>query len=294
MAGHDLIGSTMGSPEPRSCGLCGDFRKLTKAHVPPQVAGNTSRVERASDLVDENRVRRPGRWSPGGMWVRGLCEPCNNLAGIAYDRAYADFADQIARLTTHAALRLTVIPGEAPGARFAPGLVARCVLFGMFAINPRLRVLFPDLAHDLLTEVPGEGPVRWPDRLALKVGRTQPRFERHALLVSGVWSMRVLVERVRHSSFADIVFPPLVWCLVPVDDSHELQLGPEVTKPLVDASDWVHYGPDRTSVDVDLRHLTRTFPALAHPMHVKQDDWVEMLADSTHEGGPVVLFGRIP
>ena len=110
------------------------------------------------------------------MWVRGLCEPCNNLAGGSYDRAYADFANQVARLTTPAALRMAVIPGEAPGARFAPGLVAPCVLFGMFAINPRLRVLFPDLAQDLLSEQPGAGPVRWPDRLVLKVGRTHPRL----------------------------------------------------------------------------------------------------------------------
>lgn len=226
------------------------------------------------------------------MWVRGLCEPCNNLAGIAFDRAYSDFARQVARLTTHTALGMAVIPGEAPGARFAPGLVARCVLFGMFAINPRLRILFPDLAHDLLAEQPGEGPVRWPEKVALKVGRTHPRFERHGLLVSGVWSMRILQERVRHSSFADIVFHPFIWCLVPVDDAHEAHLGPELTTSLADASGWVQYGPDRTSVD--LRHLTRTFPALVHPMHTKQDDWAEMLADSNGAGGPVVLFGRIP
>ena len=63
------------------------------------------------------------------------------------------------------------------------------------------------------------------------------------------------------------------------------------SKPLIDASDWVHYGPDRTSVD--LRHLRRTFPALAHPMHTKQEDWAEMLADSNPDSGPVVLFERI-
>jgi hypothetical protein len=83
-----------------------------------------------------------------------------------------------------------------------------------------------------------------------------------------------------------------VWSLVSVEDAAEQQLGPEVTRPLVDASDWVHYGPDRTSVD--LRHLTKTLPALAHPMHTKQDDWAELLADSNTDGGPVVLFGRIP
>lgn len=208
--------------------------------MPPQASGNTTHVERAADVIDDG-VRRPGRWYPGGMWVRGLCTDCNNLAGAAYDRAYADFADQVAKLSTPTALRLAVIPGETPGARFAPGLVARCVLFGMFGINLRLRLLFPDLAHDLRCEpVSGHGPIRWPDQLQLRVGCTHPAQPDVGVLSSGVWSMRVLTERVVHFSFADIAFPPLVWTLVAPEKNTARDLGPQISGPLVDASDWVH------------------------------------------------------
>ena len=126
MPGLQLVGTMLKDQQPRPCGLCGQIRKLSRAHVPPQVAGNTAIVERAADVIEDG-VRRPGRWAPGGMWVRGLCAECNNLADIAYDRAYADFANQVARLSTPRAQRMAVVPGEAPGARFAPGLVARAV-----------------------------------------------------------------------------------------------------------------------------------------------------------------------
>ncbi|WP_147251834.1 hypothetical protein [Blastococcus sp. TF02-8] len=187
-----------------------------------------------------------------------------------------------------------MIPGEPPGVRFAPGLVARCVLFGMFAINPRLRILFPDLAADLRKETPaGAGPVRWPDQLLLRVGRSHPSLPREGVLSSGVWSMRVLTERVVHFSFGDIVFAPLVWSLVPAHSGSERDgLGPQITKRLGDASGWVHYGPDRTSVD--LRSLTRTFPSMAHPLHVKMDDWVELLTRDGSDADAVMVFGRLP
>lgn len=290
--GLQLVGTMLKERQPRPCGLCGQVRKLSRAHVPPQASGNTTQVERAADVIDDG-VRRPGRWDPGGMWVRGLCADCNNLAGAAYDRAYADFADQVAKLSTPAALRLAVIPGEAPGARFAPGLVARCVLFGMFGINLRLRLLFPDLAHDLKYEpVPGHGPIRWPDQLLLRVGRTHPAQPNVGVLSSGVWSMRVLSERVVHFSFADIAFPPLVWTLVAPEDDTARDLGPQISGPLADASDWVHYGPDRTNVD--LRSLTPHLPAIALPLLTRQNDWVEILTRDGTDADAVVVFGRIP
>ena len=288
-----LVGSTLSSTGARACGLCGQVRKLSRAHVPPQVAGNTTKVLRAPDVIVD-RVRRPGRWVEGGLWVRGLCEDCNNHAGNRYDVAYADFADQVARLSTPAARRLAVIPGEPPCALFAPGLVSRSVLFGMFAINPRLRMLFPELAHDLKNEpVPGHGPVRWPDQLSLKVARTHPALPGSAVVSSGVWAMRVIHERVVHFTFGDIVFPPLLWSLAPSDtDSERDGLGPQITKPLADASDWVKYGPDRTSVD--LRTLTRTLPAIAHPMLVRTDDWVEMMTKDGSDADAIVAFGKRP
>ena len=293
----DRIGSAMDSKAPRPCGLCGDYRKLSRTHVPPQVAGNNHTVERAPDVIDDSgghRIRRPGTWKAGGMLVRGLCEPCNQLAGRMYDQAYADFARDVRRLTTAAARQFAVVPGEAPGIQFAPGLIARCVMFGMFAINPRLRTIVPGLADDLLHEdPPGSGPIRWPDQLTLRAGRVHPYRRRTAVLSSGIFSMRVLTERVTHFSFGDIVFDPLVWSLVPpVGGPERAQLGPAITEQLTDASDWIHFGPDRTSVD--LRSLTRTFPALMHPAFTDRDDWVELHGSEKDDAGPVFLFGRLP
>jgi hypothetical protein len=293
VAGAALVGTMLASIQPRPCGLCGDVRKPTRAHVPPRVAGNRHSVLRAPDVIDDGRTRRPGTWKEGGMWVRGLCDDCNNRAGRSCDQAYADFASQVARLSTPLALGLQVIPGEPPGAYFAPGLVARCVLVGMFAINPRLRILFPDLAHDLSHEpVPGHGPVTWPGQLILRVGLTHPLARNNGLLFSGIWSMRVLTERVVHFSFADIVFPPLVWSLLPSNsDSERDGLGPQVTRALADASDWVNYGRDRTTVD--LRSLTRTLPALLHPVFANRDEWVELLTQDGTDADAVVVYGRI-
>ena len=235
------------------------------------------------------------------MYVRGLCEDCNNRAGGLYDSAYADFARKVARLSTPVARQLTVIPHEAPGVFFAPGLVARSVLYGMFAVNLRLRLIFPELARGLLeANDPGEGRVAWPGQVALRVGLTHPAMSHVGVLSSGVWGMRVLTERVVHFTFADVVFPPLVWSLVTLDDAASAQLGPQITNVLADASEWIQYGPGRTHVD--LRWLTGDLAAIALPSLTDQSDWVEMLNRSEddpsgrtpRDADSVVVFGAIP
>lgn len=70
-------------------------------------------------------VLRNGRPSTGGMWVRGLCQPCNGLAGQRYDLAYADFAK---RLATDAEVsnRVHLLrPGIRPPYESHQGLVSR-------------------------------------------------------------------------------------------------------------------------------------------------------------------------
>jgi hypothetical protein len=105
--------------------------------------------------------------------------------------------------------------------------------------------------------------------------------------------MRVLARRQVHNSFADIVFWPLTWSLMPAMDSTlRANLGPQLTEELADASEWVNYGPDRTSVD--LRSLVKRLPALAHPMFSGRDEWVELMGESGTDSGAVVLFGRMP
>lgn len=244
-------------------------------------------------MIEEGGFRRPGRWTEGGLWIRGLCNKCNSRAGSHFDKPYADFAVQMSRFTVLPTLGSAIIHAQAPPVRFAPGLVGRSVLYGMFALNARMRELFPELADDLCDETPGEGPLRWPDRLELRVGRAHPLMPRSALLSAGIWSMRVLQERVVNHSFADVVFPPLVWMLRPARERHEAErLGPSISDALIDASGWVRFGPDR--VNVDLRDLCRTLPALAHPALLNQDDWVELMAGDGQEGAPTFLFGRLP
>lgn len=225
----------------------------------------------------------------------GLCEQCNQLCGDRYDLAYAEFSRSVRSMTGRTAQRLSLDrsrPPAVPAVFFAPGLVARCVLFGMFAINQRLRLLFPGLAKDL-RELGHHDPasIRWPDRLELRVGLTVGRHAGRGLLSSGVWMMRVLEHRQRHSSFGDIVFPPLTWCLVPTPLVGETeQLGPEISQSLANASDWVHYGDTRTRVD--LRSLTDVFLPMAHPALGRDETWIELMkVDGTHEDS-LILYGR--
>lgn len=216
------------------------------------------------------------------MQVRGLCVSCNNLAGRTCDLAYADFARQI-RARRSSNLQVPMIRrAEPPLAVFAPGLVARSVLMGMFAIAPQLRVLLPEVADDLLDE---PSAVRWPGRTRLRVALTHPRLNSHALLTSGLSMMRVLERREMHSPLAEVVFPPLVWTLVP--DREVDRLGPEVTSELPDASDWIRYAPERTSVD--LRNLLRHLPVFVHPLHAAQEEWMELSGKHT-----VLMHGRLP
>lgn len=275
----EIIGTPLAAGSPRPCGLCGDTRKLTKTHVPPRTAGNTSTVERASDLLTPEGRRRPGRWNRGGLWVRGLCEDCNQLAGRRYDEAYGDFARALG-IAARARNRGFQFPSShAPFVRLAPGLVSRCILIGMFAIHPRLRQIFPILADDLRAEEP---TLRWPDSVHLRVGQ---HHESRALLTSGIFMARVLGHRTQHFTFSDIAFAPLVWSLVP--DVKEAQ----PVDQLADASEWPNYSSERTRVD--LRHIVRRFPPFLHPaFQATRDQWIELMGEAGTDAEAVILHGR--
>ncbi|MFJ8406421.1 hypothetical protein ACIQ9K_39115 [Streptomyces microflavus] len=79
---------------------------MTKAHVPPQAAGNKDRVVSANVRLTD-RVLGHGRAAQGGMWFYSLCADCNNMAGAHYDAAYADFSNAVlARVNLQQRLRL--------------------------------------------------------------------------------------------------------------------------------------------------------------------------------------------
>lgn len=132
----------------RPCGLCGETRKMSKAHVPPRAAGNGSYVTSAIVIISRG-VLRPGRHAAGGLWLRGLCAECNSLAGARYDDAYAEFSNRLRSYMQVSLRSYFALPSGAPAVSVAPGLVARSVMFGMFAISPNLRIMFPDLAEQL-------------------------------------------------------------------------------------------------------------------------------------------------
>lgn len=77
-----------------------------------------------------------------------LCSDCNNLTSARADPAYIDFHKQVATVRAPAARRVLIEPSSLP-VSVAPGLVARSVLIGMFAINDRLQESFPALARGL-------------------------------------------------------------------------------------------------------------------------------------------------
>jgi hypothetical protein len=249
------------------CGLCGQQRKMTEAHVPPASAGN-NRVGRKRALwVVDSRGAKLGGWKPGGMSVYGLCEPCNHATHDRADPAYADFHRHIERLLRPAARRL-LTPASGLPADVAPGLVARSVLAGMFAVNPDLYDRYPVLARGVRL---GEPDIRLPDDLRLLLALTPgPR----ARLGGPVGYMRVLTKREFHIPLAEVWFPPLAWCLRTARAS-EPQLGPDLTSTWADATGWVRYAPEFVT---DLRNVAGPLP-LVQPPQFGGDDWVVLTGD---------------
>jgi hypothetical protein len=263
MTGPTNIGLDLQSKSLRPCGLCGVLRVLSRTHVPPQAAGNTGRVTRAPirSHADDAVLGRP---SKGGLWVRGLCERCNNLAGNRYDAAYSDFANML-RAYTGPARRLLIDERATPGVRFAPGLVSRSILFGMHAVSPNLRRLFPAFARQLLDE---DDELRLPTNLRLKVALTPGPTAR---IAGPIHARRVLHRPGDLITFGEVFFPPLAWVLSP-SDSRTL---PDVQN-WADASEWPLYSPHAI---IDLRDVARRIPLIRHPLHTDPDSWIYMFSD---------------
>lgn len=255
----------------RPCGVCGEVREMTKAHVPPQAAGNTGQVTSASTRIVEG-VLGPGRFSTGGLWLRGLCRDCNSVAGGEYDPAYADFSRGIESFMRFSSRGHLPHPQAAPAVSVSPGRVARCVLFGLFGISPNLRVIFPDLADALRRQDPH---IKMPDGVSL---RWALYGGRRARLAGPIHAHRVLGRPEAYLTSAEIYFRPLAWVLAPRGrgglKGYESVLDRE---QWANADEWPQYGLDVTSVD--LRNLTRRVPVVVHPMQGTRDQWVELFSD---------------
>jgi hypothetical protein len=279
------LGVDLRKPGLRPCGLCGEVREMTKAHVPPQVAGNRGRVTSATVRV-HNNVRSMGRLAAGGMWMRGLCGDCNSLAGLNYDTAYGDFAKA---MDTYQRARsfLHLPPADpAPPVRVAPGRVARSILIGMFATTPQLRVMFPGLAAALCEQ---RDHITLPDGASLRMALYPLRRTRLASMFN---NYRVLGHRVYYNVFSEIYFRPLAWALIPSDRGYEEHMGESVFDNLgwATVDEWLQYGDDVTAVD--LRDLCRHgVPHVRHPLSgPEQDNWIQLFSDKI----TAIIEGEIP
>lgn len=248
------------------CALCRRSSTLTKAHVPPQCAGNKGQVTRSRSFIQDRALRYDSPLE-GGLWLKTTCGECNVLAS-RYDGAYGDFANALRPHVPKHQLTLPQVNGVPP-IRVAPGLVARSVMHGMVAIAPMLANLYPAFVGDLQAD---REDVQLPDGLELRVAVTRDRYCR----IASAYHMHRVIPRLQdHDVLAEIHFRPLAWVLTGTRAANQT-LGPRLvdTQGWGDATDWIRYSTSRWRGD--LRHLLKALPATRHPARMNRDEWVEL------------------
>jgi hypothetical protein len=235
------VGLVMGKQD-RACGVCGAVRLMSRAHVPPQAAGNDSRVRRNYLISGVGGLTR-GRATEGGMWVFGLCEACNNRAGFLYDLAYADFANGL--WSWYSVGQRLQIPSGVPALTLAPGRVARSILYGLMAISPQVQVMHPSLGRELLAG----SPVHLPEGMSLRVAAF---LGQRAQLTGPVLTAAVLGDGTMVNTYASVTFRPLAWALSTSDSTAYFD-----AEGWMDATDWLLFEDDATR---HLNWMTRKFP----------------------------------
>lgn len=263
------------------CHLCRRSTALTRAHVPPQCAGNTSsRVVRMRPFIRDGVMQHETPLD-GGLWLKTLCGPCNRIAG-QYDDAYGDFAANVSRhdRMVSASWSLPVSAGGVPAVQVSPGRVARSLLMAMVAVAPSMNLVHGALLNQLHHDA---DDIRLPGGMRLRVARV-----RHpACRISSAYSMmQVLGFRQTYDVFAEICFVPFIWALCSATPA---SLGPALVdhERWGDATDWIRYG--RTVERADLRSVLRRLPLTTHPTQRDRSEWIEMSAqDATY-----VLEGSI-
>lgn len=235
------------------CGVCGVAQKMTAAHVPPQCAGNGPQVlSTTATVTPDGQIRRlPAR--QGGMSVYGLCDPCNNTAGVLYDKQYKEFADL---LRPHWVREWTLeLPRTIglPAGSIRPGAVARSILLGMAALTPTwMFENWPTFMPSLLK--PETSPVL-PDDAHLMMAYSRGQTGR----LEGFSTTITNPRHVPLISYASVYFAPLAWQLVASDNVRSMKrLG------WAEVSNWVKIPVDETH---DVSELVRNMTATTHPLH---------------------------
>ncbi|MEJ5913126.1 hypothetical protein [Pseudokineococcus sp. 1T1Z-3] len=258
------------------CGLCGDYRQMTEAHVPPQACGNKGPLRERAQWVQGPGGSQLSKWKSGGLSVYGLCAECNRSTSDGPDRAYIDFHFSV-MLATAPKVRQLLIEPKVPPVAVAPRLVAHSVLAGMFALNDTLQERFPDLATGLRQD---SNDLRLPDGLELRLALTSSELSR---IGGPVGYAQVLQRRRWHMPLAEVWFPPLAWCLCSTTH-RSASLGPELSEEWCDVSAWPRHGRELVT---DLRNVSSSLPAAAFP-RLGAGDWVILTGDNAM----TVLEGR--
>jgi hypothetical protein len=87
----------MAKPIFDTCHICGELKKMSFEHVPPEAAFNDQRIIRTAFLemlAAENLDELKGKYQQRGAGAYTLCEKCNSDTGAWYADAYARWARQ--------------------------------------------------------------------------------------------------------------------------------------------------------------------------------------------------------
>lgn len=255
------------------CGLCGDRRRLTRTHIPPQCAGNTGLVARQSIRLGSGRMD-VGPPRVGGIHFYGLCEPCNNL-GSRYDGAYKLLSQGLQSLwIKDDSLRVPDLLAL-PDFSFRPGAVARSLVLSMFGVSPLLSERWPEFAHAMRTDA---DVVELPQGLTLFLALARGRRARVAGPISGFEVMTPHApgdgRRPGFDGVVEVFFPPLAWRLVHATDHNVL-----AEQGWSDVSHWLSIPAHSV---LPLHRELRSLPAVWYPRHGPDqgEGWVELLAST--------------
>ncbi|WP_218721609.1 hypothetical protein [Nocardia sp. MH4] len=246
---------------------------MTKTHVPPQCAGNSTAVGR------QYLVERGGRLSGstarevrGGLYMYGLCGNCNGLQS-RYDNAYGELATA---LRPHSRKSRGYDPDhrtKLPGVLFQPGAVARSMLIGAHGLTPQFRLLHPEVSVDLLAAKPHIDSHGLHVVIAIARGTTA----RIAGATGGYFPFGPLSKEALKRAepaflhcLAEVYFPPLAWVIT---EDPELLLW----SGWQDVTSWLTYDLEDEHL---LSALVPELPQVCHPLHVplQLSGYVEMFA----------------
>ncbi|PKV79839.1 hypothetical protein ATK86_4253 [Nocardia fluminea] len=275
---RNFVGSLPGSGI--LCFLCQRSTTLTKAHIPPKCTGNRAgKVVRMRPYIEDGVIRQDSP-KDGGLWLKTLCQPCNEIAS-RYDDAHGDFVREITRIDRlrAAQFKLPRSSGGVPAVPIAPGRVARSVLHGLVALTPSMRLVHEAFLDDLLVD----DEVRLPPGLQLRVARVN---DVRCRISSAYWMQQVLGRRQYYDVFAEICFYPFIWVLCGMPT-------PSLGQSLIDyegwgnATDWARYSISATRSD--LRDVLDRLPFTVHPTWRDRNNWMDLMSNDSS----LVLEGNI-